>query len=420
MAPTDASNLNYAAVISIGSELTRGQTRDLHGKYLSAFLTQAGFTVQHVCQLPDTPDIQAEIDRLSRRHQCIVVTGGLGPTSDDITRETIAACAHADLVFHPELWDDIRARFHAHAPSITNRKQAMLPEGFCAISNSQGTAPGFWGKLNSSLLVALPGPPGELKAMVEESLMPILAENFGLSKSEHLVATSFLIPESALEEGFQAIVSDDITWSTRAEPERIVFSLHGGTAPEREACFGAIERRFGPLCIRRGEISAHEALFTALKEKDWILATAESCTGGLIAKMLTDIPGSSSVFWGTFVTYANEAKEKLLGVTAYREKGAVSAETAEQMANGALERSGADISIAVTGIAGPEGGTPEKPVGTVYICIASRHTEPGTWKLSLAGTRPGIRSRAARCAVLFAEAYIRELRVDKDPVWGYI
>lgn len=270
------------------------------------------------------------------------------------------------------------------------------------------------------MVVALPGPPRELTAMVEESVVDLLQRNFRLSTLHPLTATSFLIPESTLEEGFLALISDPMKWSTRAERERIVFSLYGGSPEEKEQCYREITARFGSICIRREEVYAHELLFSALRSKQWQLVTAESCTGGLIAKLITDIPGSSTVFWGAFVAYANSAKETLLDVTSLHDKGAVSLETVAQMAEGALRRSGADIAIAVSGIAGPEGGSADKPVGTVYIGLDCAHAEPQAWKLSLSGSRDRIRSKSARCALLLAEAYIQKRAVDNDPLWDYI
>ena len=270
------------------------------------------------------------------------------------------------------------------------------------------------------MVIALPGPPTELSAMVEESVVDLLQRSFKLSAPNPLSATSLLIPESTLEEGFLALISDPIQWSTRAERERIVFSLYGGSQSEKERCYSEIEDHFGSICIRRGEVFAHELLFSALRSKKWQLATAESCTGGLIAKLITDIPGSSSVFWGAFVTYANSAKESILDVTAIHDTGAVSAETAAQMAEGALKRSGADIAIAVSGIAGPEGGSADKPVGTVYIGLDCVNAEPESWRLSLSGSRDRIRSTSARFAILLAEAYIQKRAVDNDPIWNYI
>ncbi len=233
-----------------------------------------------------------------------------------------------------------------------------------------------------------------------------------------VTATSFLISEAALEDCFTEIAEGEERWRIRAESHRIVFDFDGGRGAE--LILGLISRKFGSMCIRAGETSAAEVLKSSLLSHGIRLVSAESCTGGLIAKMLTDIAGSSSVFWGGYVTYANDAKERMLSVSSLSQHGAVSRETAIEMASGAIDHSGADIAIAVSGIAGPDGGTAEKPVGTVYIGIKLRHRKATAWQFLFRGDRDQVRTKSAIVSMLLAEATIENVSVDNEPFRAYI
>jgi len=399
-----------AVLLSVGTELTEGITQDTHIRFLSSELTSLGFTVCRGVQIPDdAAAFQVELARAVAEARVCIVTGGLGPTTDDLTREVIAGAAGVSLEFHQDVWDALLERFKGRRMSDTNRKQATAPRGFTLIPNPHGTAPGFHGALGSALVIALPGPPSELRPMFAESVVPLLAERFGGPTAQDILwATALMVPESNLEEALRNAREGRVTWGTRVDDDRIVFSLRGGSAAEREAFFAALAAALGPVRIRRGETRPARLLSDALLSRSALLVTAESCTGGLIGKYMTDLPGSSKVYWGGFVSYANAAKTELLDVDPglLGRFGAVSEEVVTAMARGALARSGAGLSLAVSGIMGPDGGSEEKPVGTVWAASALPGGACLTRLFAFSGSREMMRRRAAVAAMLLAEAHL--------------
>ncbi len=399
-----------AVIIAAGTELTEGIIQDTHARFLASQLTSLGFVVRRSSQIPDDPAIfRDELARACREACLVLITGGLGPTTDDLTRETVAEAAGVPLDFHPEAWETLLARFAGRKVSETNRKQATAPHGFALLPNPNGTAPGFQGEVGGALVIAMPGPPSELRPMFASSVMPLIRKRFGAPvEDEVLWGTALMVPESNLEEALRACALPGVKWGTRVEEDRISFSLRGGGAEQRGAFFQAVVDGLGQDRIRPGETRPAQLLTEALLLKGAMVAVVESCTGGLIAKYLTDLPGSSRVFWGGWVTYANDAKQRVVGVdrAVLDENGAVSERAASAMANGALESSDADAAIAVTGIAGPDGGTPEKPVGTVWIAAALRGGGRAARVFTFSGSRDMVRRRSAVAAMLFAEALI--------------
>lgn len=408
--------LSTAALLLIGTEITRGEISDTHGRTLSSLLTSYGIEVTTISIIPDGRHIQAEVGRLVDGVDLLVITGGLGPTSDDITREAVAAAAGKGLFFDEDSWEAIRRIYGGAGLPESNRRQAEIPEGFLPIPNSKGTAPGFSGAIGGCLVIAMPGPPRELTAMVESYLRPLLDEKSSLPSSATETGTSFLIPESGLEDYFRKTAADGDTWRTRAEFHRIVFEYRG----KNSGTVDRMQEHFGSLLVRHGETSAAMALTDTLKSEGMLLVSAESCTGGLIGKMMTDLPGSSAVYWGGFVTYANAAKEEVLSVKSLEQHGAVSGETVREMALGALARSGADVAVSVSGVAGPEGGTPGKPVGTVWIGVAAREDGASAYRFAFRGSRERIRLRTAVCAMILTESLIKGVTVDNEPFRAYI
>jgi nicotinamide-nucleotide amidase len=391
--------------------LTEGKTLDRHGQYLSTFFNELGFTVRRIALIPDDEELYKKTLReLIADSQVVVTTGGLGPTSDDLTREVIAEVAGVDLEFKEEIWKAIVDRFKPRVVPETNRKQALTPAGFELFPNPNGTAPGFAGGIDGCHVAALPGPPRELHPMCDTSLRSYLSRTYDLPSASRILATALLVSESALEESLQKHRLPGIEWGTRAEEFRISFTIRGGSDEDQETVLGALQRDLGDFYIRRGEVSPEGILVDTLRERRLRLVTAESCTGGLVGKLVTDVPGASEVYWGGFVTYDNAAKLRSLGVP--REvldtDGAVSERTVRAMAQGALEAAagGADVAIAVSGIAGPSGGTPEKPVGTVWIGIAGSDGAVEAHDLSLGSTRDLIRRRAAVGALLLGHAFV--------------
>ncbi len=397
-----------AVVLSVGTELTEGIIQDTHVRFLAAELAARGVTLSRAALVPDdAASFKAELSRAAAESDLVIVTGGLGPTTDDLTREVVADLAGVSLEFHPEAWDRILARFAGRPVNDSNRKQAMAPAGFVLIPNANGTAPGFHGVIARALVVALPGPPGELRPMFADLVVPLLRERFGLGDEPPVLrGTAFMTPESALEGALRSARREGVAWGTRVEEDRIAFSLRGGAEMDREACFRALEAALGPTRVCRGETRPANQLLDGLKAAGLVLVTAESCTGGLIGRYLTDVPGSSRWYWGGVVSYANAAKERLLGVPAavLERHGAVSAPAVAAMARGALALSGAGLSLAVSGIAGPDGGTPEKPVGTVWIAVARPGEEPACIPCRFSGARDAVRRKAAVAGLLAAAA----------------
>lgn len=243
--------------------------------------------------------------------------------------------------------------------------------------------------------------------------------------STPFTCTTFLVPESVVKEFAVSASGSHLRVSTRVESDRILLSLAGGNREDQGAFYGDLLTAFGGLCVVAGETSAHEEFVEVLKSLKRRVVLAESCTGGLIAKYITDVPGSSAVFWGSFVTYDNEAKRRILHVKSVDRCGAVSRAVALEMAEGALAASGVDFSIAVSGVAGPGGGTPDKPVGTVHLAFVERNRAPVTRVLSLRGTREMIRTRTAVVALLLGRGFLDKTGsgssgLDTDPIWNYI
>jgi nicotinamide-nucleotide amidase len=395
-----------AVILSVGTELTEGIIQDSHARFLAAELTALGFIVARGVQLPDdAPAFRAELARAADEADLVVVTGGLGPTTDDLTREVVADLAGVALEFHQETWDRILARFAGRPVPESNRKQAMVPAGFELLPNVNGTAPGFQGPIGRASVAALPGPPGELRPMFTDIVAPLLRSRFALGEAlQALRGTVFMTPESALEGALRACRREGVAWGTRVEEDRIAFNLRGGAADEREAFYLGLASALGPVKVRRGEIRPAQVLLDALASSGRVLVTAESCTGGLAGKYLTDVPGSSRWYWGGVIAYANEAKEGLLRVSrsVLDRHGAVSAETVCAMASGALAVSGAGVSLAISGLAGPEGGTADKPVGTVWIATALAGFPPAAVTCRFSGGRDAVRRKTAVTALLAA------------------
>ena len=392
--------------------------------------------------IPDDLGIfREQLTQCVATNRLVIVTGGLGPTSDDLTREVISEVANRKLVFREEIWNDVQSRFGANRISPANRKQALVPEGFDAVPNRVGTAPGLLGTIDGALVIALPGPPQELRQMFDADVCDAIdrklrggtidsdREDVGTIDANPTYAGSvYLVPESTLEEALSDLragveKSSDlsgIAWGTRVEYDRIVFRLWSCGDDEAAAVFAQLRRRFGSHRVRCGDVSPAQVLHDALHSADKSVATAESCTGGLLGKLITDIPGSSRSYLGGFVVYSNELKERLLQVdpTVIETCGAVSREVVCEMATHTLANTGADYAIAISGVAGPEGGSAEKPVGTVWIAVEGKTGKGVEVCTHSTGSRDGVRRKAAVAACILAESVVlgREL-LDSRDIW---
>jgi len=376
-------------VITTGEEILKGEVVDSHASWISERLCEMGVeVVRHLTVGDNLASLKEVFSRVAGRCEVAVVTGGLGPTEDDITTRAAAESAGVPLVEDPMAAASVAAYFEGRhiAVPASNLKQARLPKGATCIPNPVGTAPGFVLKFSGTRFWFLPGVPREMRFLMTESVMPAIADLLpGGSRLVKTAITTFGLPESVvgerisgIETGFPGVHVGYRAAFPVIEVKIWIFARDGARVEQgqRAATVEAL-KRLGDYVISGTGLSMAEAVAASLCDAKQTLAVAESCTGGLIGSLLTDVPGSSDWFLLSAVTYANSVKEKVLGVSGetLASHGAVSAETVREMAEGARRVSGADIGIATSGIAGPAGGTDEKPVGTVWIGIA---TEEGT------------------------------------------
>lgn len=369
-------------VINTGTELLLGAVLNTHGAWLGRELLKYGLRVDRQMTVPDGDSIREALTESVNRADIIILTGGLGPTSDDLTREIVSELFQLPLSLDEKAMSVTRAYFEKRGiPMATsNVRQAMVPEGAEVLDNPNGTAPGLFLPPSESrpALFLLPGPPAELYPMFEREVVPhlkVLCEKAGMMIPECLTIRTSGIGESLLHEKVDALLGGiaGLEVGYCARPGEVDVRLIGGE--EAVICGRDIVRQYvSEYIVNETGEALEETLVQKLKVKGWKLATAESCTGGLIAGRVTNVAGVSSVFGFGWVTYANEVKTQELGVSAavLESVGEVSREVAVAMAEGALRESGADVSVAVTGIAGPDGGMPDKPVGTVWIAWAQK------------------------------------------------
>jgi nicotinamide-nucleotide amidase len=371
------------AVLSIGTELTRGELVNTNAAWLATGLTELGFEVIEHCTVDDDKGrIVAALERLARSAKLIVCTGGLGPTTDDLTTVAVAAALGVGLQRDDASFDYIRRRFEklGRTMSESNAKQADFPAGATVLANPLGTAPGFMVELHGTRAFFMPGVPREMRRMFDEEVVPRIRE-LAPNDSFQIRFRTFGLPESVVGEklaGIEASFSG-VTIGYRAHfPEievKVLARAADRTAAEdlAERAAAEVRSRLGEVIYGSGEDTFAGVVGRALRTRGWTLAIAESCTGGLVGHLLTKEPGASDYLLLDAVTYANSAKQAVLGVDedALRGHGAVSAEVATRMADGARRVSGADVALAITGIAGPTGGTDTKPVGLVYLAVST-------------------------------------------------
>jgi nicotinamide-nucleotide amidase len=370
-----------AAILSIGTELTRGEIVNTNASWLCEQLTTLGFEVTECATVADDKaQINDTLRRLSRVQSVIVCTGGLGPTTDDITSACVAELLGVELIRDEAGLAHLRERFARASRKFyeSNVKQLDFPRGATILPNTEGTAPGFQIAIAGANAYFLPGVPSEMKPMFERSVVPTLG-NVSRPGQYQIRFKTFSMPEAAVNELLSGIeASYGVTIGYRAHfPEIEVKVLARATeqnvAEQRaRAASDEVRSRLSKISFAEGDVSLAQAVGSLLRERGLKLALAESCTGGLIGHLLCQHP-SSDFFLGGVVCYANEIKQSVLGVdpAVLRSKGAVSSEVAEQMAIGARRTLGADVALAVTGIAGPSGGTAEKPVGLVHYAVAT-------------------------------------------------
>ena len=411
---TNEAETKTVSIFVIGTELTSGVIQDRHIPLLAGELTKLGFCIRRASIVPDDGSISRELGHAVLDSGVIIVTGGLGPTCDDMTRQAIADLAGVPLERNETAWNEVYARLGDRIWGA-NERQAYIPRGFDEIPNPKGTAPGFKGSfpvrayspndsktdvseppiqkdVHDVLVIAMPGPPVEMQYMFYNHVRPFLARISGCKDLGRDEFSVYMVPEAKLEDLCEACAVGGVSWGTRFQQFKISLYVDGDCESSRREFEEKLSSVIGRGLFEKGEHEAVDLLSSYLEGKALTISTAESCTGGLIAKTITDYSGVSEIFSEGYVTYSNNAKMKNLGVLekTLSSYGAVSEETAREMADGVRERSGADIGVSVTGIAGPGGGTKEKPVGLVYAAV-SYGGKTFTKKLMLNGDREKVR-----------------------------
>jgi nicotinamide-nucleotide amidase len=400
-----------AEIIAIGSELLTPYRLDTNSLFLTDGLNQVGIRVVHKAIVGDSlDDMRASFQHAMERADLIVACGGLGPTDDDRTREAVADLLGRKLQLNEEVLRHIQElfrRFGRVMPEI-NMRQAMVPEGATVLQNPRGSAPGLWLEAAGHIIVLLPGVPSEMRAMFEQEVRPRLTR---LGHNERLFTRDLRItglPESEVEQRVSPLYAlyPDTETTILASPPGIQLHPRIWTNDPAKAN-QVLDEMVKRMALALGENlystegeTMEEVVARVLTENRATIAVAESCTGGMLAERLTNIPGSSSYFLGGVVCYSNELKSTLVGVPAelIEAKGAVSSEVALALADGIRKNTGATIGVGVTGIAGPGGGTPEKPVGLVHIGIADERG-PRERRFQFPGDRERIRMHATQTAL---------------------
>ena len=371
-----------AALLAIGDEITGGITTDTNSAFVAEQIRAVGVEPVAFFAAPDDPDaILRAFQRALEEADVAISTGGLGPTADDLTTACVARLASLPLHEDEPSLRAIETRFRERGlePTANNRKQALFPEGSTVLPNPIGTAPGFVTPVDGKHVICLPGVPREMRLLVKESVVPWLASRNPEERFASRIFSVFGLAEAALDELLVGVVSpDEARLAFRAAFPRLQtrVTVRGAPGDDLEARLDALEERvrerLGHHVYATGDAGMEDTVGKLLREHGQTLAVAESCTGGLIGHRITDVPGSSTYFLLGVVSYSNEAKQQLLGVSpqTLAAHGAVSTQTAEEMAAGVRRVSGAALGLATTGIAGPGGGTAEKPVGTVCIALA--------------------------------------------------
>jgi nicotinamide-nucleotide amidase len=418
--------MKTAEIITVGNELVRGQSIDTHSSYLSSELAPFGLRVRFQTTVGDVVEEIAEAVKTAwDRADLVVLTGGLGPTVDDLSREGLSQALGLELKEDASVWDAIQARFNkaGRTPTPNNRRQALVPQGATVIANENGTAPALKIEKDGKALFALPGPPAELKPLVEGALLPWLKGK----QSQHVQTRRlrcYGLGESAVDEALQGLVKhpghqDLAMLAHGGEVELILTATDAGEAKAKlhvEEMEAGVLERLGTRIFSLDGRSLEAVVVDLLKEAGNTVAVAESCTGGRVMSRLTAVPGASEVFEQGFVTYADSAKELLLDVPPFvlKRAGAVSKDCALAMAVGLARRVDSDYCVAITGIAGPGGGSEEKPVGTVHIAVAAPTGVRHQHYVFKGSERTGVQARATQAALWLLYCALADIDTDEE------
>lgn len=376
----------YAEIITIGDEILIGQIVDTNSAWMGQKLNEIGIRIKQITSISDQKeDILNALQVASQRADLVIITGGLGPTKDDITKKTLAEYFEVGFKQDKQTLEQVKEIFARYkAPLLpVNIAQADVPENCTVLLNKNGTAPGMWFEQDNCIIVSLPGVPYEMKYLMEEEVFPRLKKHFKLPHIYHHTLLTAGIGESFLAEQISSI--EDIlpahiklAYLPKLGQVRLRLSAYGNNQlaleTEVKTIATEIKKVIAPYLIVDGDIPFEKVILDMMESRNLKLVLAESCTGGYLAHQITQHPGSSTVFAGSAVAYSYELKESMLGVKheTLNQHGAVSAEVVGEMARGAIDRYPADYAVAISGIAGPDGGLPEKPVGTVWIAVANK------------------------------------------------
>ncbi|SDF70437.1 nicotinamide-nucleotide amidase [Pedobacter terrae] len=376
-----------AEIITIGDEILIGQIVDTNSAWMAKQLNLIGVSVKQITSVSDDEQHILEALRLAEtRADLILITGGLGPTKDDITKKTLAKYFNMGFRNDAAALEMVRQIFEKYKRPLLdiNIQQADVPDGCEVIVNKNGTAPCMWFEQNNTIFISMPGVPYEMMYLMDDEILPRITSSFKLPFIVHKTILTANIGESFLAKEIEEIEDSlpahiKLAYLPKLGQVRLRLSAKGDNEAELhqevEVYAKQIISKVNKFVVTDEDIPLEKAILDLMKSKGLTLSTAESCTGGYIAHLITQHPGSSAVYWGGAVAYAYELKESILGVkeSTLNTFGAVSEQTVTEMAEGAIEHFKTDYAIAVSGIAGPDGGTEEKPVGTVWIAISSKH-----------------------------------------------
>jgi len=399
-------------ILNIGTELLSGFTVNTNAAFLCRELNRVGFSVEKQTVVPDDPPrLQNGLREAMSRSSVVLTTGGLGPTVDDLSRKVVADLMGSDFRFDEQVAADLKKRF---GESLTSLKdQATVPSKAKVILNQVGTAPGFIFEKDETVVIMLPGVPPEMKAMFQNDVMPYLKGKFPDVQEKQIEHLHFFgLPESAVDPTLRELQEKYPALEFGIYPglgllEVQIKMPQNGKQDQLDDCVKILREKFYKYVYSSPSGTIEGAVHFYFLQNGLTLSTAESCTGGSAAARLIKIPGASDYFQGSIVAYQNELKTSVLGVpeNLIREHGAVSAEVVGRMAQGVQKMTGSDYALAVSGVAGPTGGSEEKPVGTVWCAIVHRDEDPYVWKIQARGTREMIITRSVNA--LFSQLLIQ-------------
>jgi len=378
-----------AEIITVGDELLIGQVVDTNSAWLGQILNKYNIKIKRIHSISDdAQEIKSCLANCLERSELIIITGGLGPTKDDITKKTLAEFFNSDMVINQSVLAQLETYFKNRGRQMLeiNQMQAEVPSVCRVLTNALGTAPGMWFDTNNKVVISLPGVPFEMKHIFEHEALPLIAQQFKMPAFVHRTLVSFNVPESLLAKQIEDIedsLPQQIKLAYLPSLNTVRLRLSGSALDNEDNIVQLLDHyvqlikdRMGKAIVSDQDETLSQTVFNKLSQLNQTLSVAESCTGGYISHQLTQIPGASKVFVGSVISYSNSVKHHQLGVesTLFETVGAVSEQVVTQMVTGVRERLQTDYAIAISGIAGPEGGSEDKPVGTVFIGVSSAKT----------------------------------------------